>query len=119
MTVDDDGPGLPEEELERVFRPFYRVEQSRSRDTGGVGLGLLRRRGCGAGLDALLLFCGLRARRRLLLGLLAHRLGIEMPLEALVSLVMTFNEGIIVERLSGVTAGHEELLDWIDRWLSS
>ena len=40
MTVDDDGPGLPEEELERVFRPFYRVEQSRSRDTGGVGLGL-------------------------------------------------------------------------------
>jgi signal transduction histidine kinase len=40
VTVDDDGPGLPEEELERVFRPFYRVEQSRSRDTGGVGLGL-------------------------------------------------------------------------------
>jgi signal transduction histidine kinase len=40
LTVDDDGPGLPEEELERVFRPFYRVEQSRSRDTGGVGLGL-------------------------------------------------------------------------------
>src|SRR5262249_12421961 len=40
VTVEDDGPGLPEEELERVFRPFYRVEQSRSRDTGGVGLGL-------------------------------------------------------------------------------
>ena len=40
VTVDDDGPGLPQEELERVFRPFYRVEQSRSRDTGGVGLGL-------------------------------------------------------------------------------
>jgi signal transduction histidine kinase len=40
VTIDDDGPGLPEEELERVFRPFYRVEQSRSRDTGGVGLGL-------------------------------------------------------------------------------
>lgn len=40
VTVDDDGPGLPEEELERVFLPFYRVEQSRSRDTGGVGLGL-------------------------------------------------------------------------------
>jgi AcrR family transcriptional regulator len=48
-----------------------------------------------------------------------ERLGIEMPLAALVSLVMTFNEGIIVERLSGVTAGHEELLRWIDRWLSS
>jgi len=40
ITVDDDGPGLPEEELEQVFLPFYRVEQSRSRDTGGVGLGL-------------------------------------------------------------------------------
>jgi signal transduction histidine kinase len=40
VTVDDDGPGLGEEELERVFLPFYRVEQSRSRDTGGVGLGL-------------------------------------------------------------------------------
>ena len=40
VAVDDDGPGRPEEELERVFRPFYRVEQSRSRDTGGVGLGL-------------------------------------------------------------------------------
>ena len=45
--------------------------------------------------------------------------GIEMPLEALVSLVVTFNEGIILERLSGVTEGHEELLDWIDGWLSS
>lgn len=49
-----------------------------------------------------------------------HReLRIEMPLEALVSLVMTFNIGIIVERLGGIEAGHEELLDWIDGWLSS
>jgi AcrR family transcriptional regulator len=49
-----------------------------------------------------------------------HReLGVEMPLEALVSLVMTFNLGIIVERLGGVETGHRELLDWIDRWLSS
>jgi hypothetical protein len=49
-----------------------------------------------------------------------HReLGIEMPLEALVSLVMTFNIGVIVERLGGVDAGHAELLEWIDRWLSS
>lgn len=39
VTVDDDGPGLPAEELESVFRPFYRVEQSRSRETGGTGLG--------------------------------------------------------------------------------
>jgi AcrR family transcriptional regulator len=44
--------------------------------------------------------------------------GIEMPLDALVSLVMTFNEGIMLERLSGVSAGHRELLDWIDGWLS-
>ena len=48
-----------------------------------------------------------------------HRqLKIDMPLEALVSLVMTFNIGIIVERLGGVETGHEELLAWIDRWLS-
>jgi AcrR family transcriptional regulator len=49
-----------------------------------------------------------------------HReLGIQMPLDALVSLVMTFNVGIIVERLGGVETGHQELLDWIDGWLSS
>lgn len=40
VTVDDAGPGLPETELTRVFQPFYRVEASRSRETGGVGLGL-------------------------------------------------------------------------------
>ncbi len=44
--------------------------------------------------------------------------GIEMPLEALVSLVMTFNEGIILERLLGIETGQRELLDWIERWLS-
>jgi AcrR family transcriptional regulator len=42
---------------------------------------------------------------------------IPMPLEALVSLVVTFNEGIILERLSGITTGHDELLAWIDGWL--
>ena len=47
-----------------------------------------------------------------------HReLGIEMPLEALVSLVMTFNEGIILERLAGIETGQQELLDWIDQWM--
>jgi AcrR family transcriptional regulator len=46
-----------------------------------------------------------------------ERYGIEMPLDALVSLVMTFNEGVIVERLSGITTGHEELLAWIEGWL--
>jgi len=40
ITVDDEGPGIPESEIDAVFNPFYRVEASRSRDTGGVGLGL-------------------------------------------------------------------------------
>jgi AcrR family transcriptional regulator len=49
-----------------------------------------------------------------------HReLGIEMPLDALVSLVMTFNIGIMVERLGDIETGHHELLDWIDQWLST
>lgn len=40
VTVDDDGAGIPLAEQEKVFAPFYRLEPSRSRDTGGVGLGL-------------------------------------------------------------------------------
>jgi AcrR family transcriptional regulator len=47
-----------------------------------------------------------------------RRYGIEMPLEGLVALVMTFNEGIFLERATGITDGHRELLDWIDGWLS-
>jgi AcrR family transcriptional regulator len=46
-----------------------------------------------------------------------ERYGIEMPLDALVSLVITFNQGIIFERLSGIETGQSELLDWIDGWL--
>jgi AcrR family transcriptional regulator len=45
------------------------------------------------------------------------RYGLEMPLDALVSLVMTFNEGVILERLSGIETGHAALLDWIDEWM--
>jgi signal transduction histidine kinase len=40
VEVDDDGPGVPESEIERAFEPFQRLESSRSRETGGAGLGL-------------------------------------------------------------------------------
>jgi signal transduction histidine kinase len=40
IDIDDEGPGIPQEELTRVLEPFYRLDESRSRETGGVGLGL-------------------------------------------------------------------------------
>ena len=40
IQVLDNGPGIPAEELDEVLKPFYRVENSRNRDTGGTGLGL-------------------------------------------------------------------------------
>jgi signal transduction histidine kinase len=40
IAIDDEGPGILEQELTRVFEPFYRVEASRSPETGGIGLGL-------------------------------------------------------------------------------
>ena len=40
VVIEDEGPGIPEDDLERVFEPFVRLEASRSRDTGGSGLGL-------------------------------------------------------------------------------
>ena len=40
IRVADSGPGVPEESLSKIFRPFYRIDDARGRQTGGVGLGL-------------------------------------------------------------------------------
>ena len=40
IIIDDDGPGIPEKEKERVLRPFYRLDKSRTASSGSVGLGL-------------------------------------------------------------------------------
>ncbi|PZW48986.1 hypothetical protein C8P66_10311 [Humitalea rosea] len=40
LAVEDDGPGIPEDQMEAMFQPFRRMESSRNRETGGVGLGL-------------------------------------------------------------------------------
>ena len=40
VVIEDEGPGIPEDDLERVFEPFVRLESSRNRNTGGSGLGL-------------------------------------------------------------------------------
>jgi two-component system osmolarity sensor histidine kinase EnvZ len=40
ITIEDDGPGIPEESREDVFKPFFRIDESRNPGTGGVGLGM-------------------------------------------------------------------------------
>ena len=45
IVIRDEGPGIPDADLERVFEPFYRLEGSRNRETGGTGLGLTIARG--------------------------------------------------------------------------
>ena len=40
IVIEDDGPGIPEADFERVFAPFVRLEESRNPETGGVGLGM-------------------------------------------------------------------------------
>lgn len=40
ITVEDDGQGVPENEYENIFKPFYRIDEARTRETGGTGLGL-------------------------------------------------------------------------------
>jgi signal transduction histidine kinase len=70
VLIDDDGSGIPEHLRQDVFRPFYRVESSRNRQTGGVGLGLAAARSAvrGHGGDILLesrVSGGLRVRVRL------------------------------------------------------
>lgn len=40
MMIDDDGPGIPDDDIDRMFQPFVRLDESRSDETGGIGLGL-------------------------------------------------------------------------------
>ena len=40
ILIDDDGPGIPQEEYEKVMKPFYRIDKSRGQNKSGVGLGL-------------------------------------------------------------------------------
>lgn len=72
ISIADQGPGLPEAELEAVFKPFYRPEDARQRETGGVGLGLAIVRTC---IEA----CGgtVQCRNRLPKGLVVE---IKLPI---------------------------------------
>jgi signal transduction histidine kinase len=76
VEIDDNGPGIADDQIERAFEPFRRLETSRNRDTGGIGLGLavVRAIARGHGGDVSLKTLtegGLRARVRLPLSLTA------------------------------------------------
>jgi len=76
VEIDDNGPGIAEDQIETAFEPFHRLETSRSRDTGGIGLGLavVRAIARGHGGEVLLsnrIGGGLRARLSLPLALKA------------------------------------------------
>ena len=70
VNVDDDGPGIPAEHREEVFKAFYRVEPSRNPETGGVGLGMTIARDIARSLGGDVILgesplCGLRATVRI------------------------------------------------------
>jgi two-component system OmpR family sensor kinase len=71
IAIEDDGPGIPEDERERIFEPFYRLDRSRDRATGGFGLGLSIAR------KAIVLHGGTLQAERAALG--GARLVISMP----------------------------------------
>jgi two-component system, OmpR family, sensor histidine kinase CpxA len=85
LAVSDEGPGLPQEELESVFKPFYRPELARQRETGGAGLGLAIVR---SSIEA----CGgtVSARNRS-----PHGLAVEIRLPAATAPVTTPQEAAI------------------------
>jgi signal transduction histidine kinase len=65
IIIDDEGPGIPDDQLEKVFEPFFRIDQSRSHETGGIGLGLSIARSVvrahGGEVKLINQICGLRA----------------------------------------------------------
>jgi signal transduction histidine kinase len=86
LEVEDNGPGVPENEVEQAFEPFHRLENSRSRETGGMGLGLAVVRAIARGHGGEVVLQnrpagGLRARVTLPLALRSARLPPAAPAE--------------------------------------
>ena len=99
--LDEDlGAGYPKIWLELQALAWNHPEMRERVARGGRGVARGAHRGVRAGAR------GVRARP-------------SFPLEAVVALVMTFNKGIMLERMSGIDAGTRELLAWIDGWLAA